>query len=194
MGLASFLSSRLRPVVTGGCIRAGIGICSLALAACGFKFIDAQEPVSISFISTDSDGNFTAKLAQALVEGGIEVSESAGLELKANVLRMDYSNVGFRKARGSNYEQLKHITASEGRYKLVVELSLVNKLSEEVVRGPYSVEVLTDFDFQSDMIRRNETQFSLGQLDTLSEAQANAAAAVYRKLAREVAFWLYSSS
>lgn len=174
------------------------------LYSCGYHAGVGPAPidtVSIPFISGDEYGSLTTELIRQLSSsGGLLYRNDGGhYLLKVKILSVNNNVIGFRRDRERTDESLKeNLRPAEGRQTIVVEASLLESSTDNVLWGPKTVTTDVDYDYvdpdslqdlsfiDSTGARRTVLNFSLGQLEPIDSAQEAALKPLYRKIARKV--------
>lgn len=174
------------------------------LTSCGYRFEEkshANRPtISIAYVSGDQTGLLTHFLVKELSSSGYFQYANNDAELKLSVKILDKSNsvIGYRHDRFNDGSFRKTVMPTEGREKVVVEVSILSSASNNVVLGPYQITTDSDYDFvEKDTLddlsfvdplgnRIKVLPFSIGQLEAIESAQTAALTPLYRQVAQKV--------
>ena len=170
-----------------------LSVALIGLSGCsGWKMANghssAKKSVRIPYVQGDSSGELTAALAEALDEQlSFHVDEQGHYELRVKLLDSKEEKIGYRYDPIELKEEGKRVLIlNESRAKTLAKVSLVNRHTNEVLKGP--AHILGNVEYDNDI-----QDFSLGQLsdvDTIHEARN---IPIYRDLAQKIAMWLQES-
>ncbi|MBI5345584.1 MAG: hypothetical protein HZB76_00340 [Chlamydiae bacterium] len=174
------------------------------LTSCGYRFEEktqADRPtISVGYVSGDQTGILTQLLIKELASSGYFQYANHDAELKLNVKILDKSNsvIGYRHDRHNDGSYKKTVMPTEGREKVVVEVSIISSASGSIVLGPYEINTDSDYDFvEKDTLddlsfvdplgnRIKVLPFSMGQMESIESAQTAALTPLYRQVAQKV--------
>ncbi len=185
----------------------------LLLASCGYQwypnFPDGQIPtVVIPYASGDDDGTFTAEVVRTLTASGIaNVQPRDGdYRLKIDLVNAQNQVIGYRKDKQKvSGEIRKNIVATEGRKQMSAQVTLYEKDSDTIAKGPYLITANADYDYidgdsiqdlaftNSRGVRTTALAFSLGQLEPIDSAQEAAGRPLHERLAQKIADTIFSA-
>lgn len=146
-------------------------------------------------------GVFTDELIYAIGSLGHYIYKRQGgdLTLKVEVVSKPVDKIGYNYDREGKIGKLqKNLVATEGRLSITARVTVCDTCSGDVLIGPTVVSAHTDYDYvdydsvkdlsfvNAEGHRQSSIAFSLGQLDTIEGAQADAAILVYRELAQKI--------
>ncbi len=185
----------------------------LILSGCGYRwspdFPEGQKPtLVIPYATGDTDGTFTDEVIRTVTASGIaNVKTSEGDFLLTMTLKNEPNQtVGYRRDKQKvSGEIRKNIVACEGRRSLSAEITLIERSSNKIAKGPYVISADTDYDYvdgdsiqdlaflNSDGIPTTVLPFSLGQLESFESANEAAGRPLYEKLAQKIADTIFSA-
>ncbi len=177
-----------------------LSVALIGLSGCsGWKMANghssAKKSVRIPYVQGDSSGELTAALAEALDEQlSFHVDEQGHYELRVKLLDSKEEKIGYRYDPIELKEEGKRVLIlNESRAKTLAKVSLVNRHTNEVLKGPAHILGNVEYDHQENTLDNDIQDFSLGQLsdvDTIHEARN---IPIYRDLAQKIAMWLQES-
>ena len=170
------------------------------LPSCHYQFGHGQlasqyRTISIPYVEGDRNGNLTAEIIKKISTSGAFVYAQSGGELQLNVkiLGMKDRNIGFRYDRKRD-EKIKHsIIPAESRYTLIAEVSILDTVKNEIVRGPTQMTAKLDFDYDYYKVQHGVNVFSLGQVNDVDSARDAARVPLDSKLADLIVEYVVSS-
>lgn len=185
----------------------------LFLAGCGYQwhpnFPEGQIPtVVIPYAEGDDEGTFTAELIRTLTASGIaNVQPREGdYRMKVDLIHPNNQIIGFRKNKQQVSGKIsKNIVATEGRKHLSAEVTLYEKDSDTIAKGPYLISANADYDYidgdsiqdlafiNSRGVRTTALAFSLGQLEPVDSAKEAADKPLHERLAQKIADTIFSA-
>jgi hypothetical protein len=175
-------------------------------SGCGYRFQEDFKEirdvrVSIPYIKGDYDGRFTDELIKAIASSTPlrYVTFDPEWVLKVEILSEETEQIGYRYDREEdNNSLIKHLSSTESRRTMTIEVTLFEQITENPILGPELVTGSSDYDYvdsdsASDLSfinpagqRTSVLTFSLGQLDSNEGAQDAALIPLYRSLAKKV--------
>ncbi len=163
-------------------------------ASCGFRLSTVHDPVAlhIPFCEGDNDGSLTQQVIQEIEKKGqfrYTTADSRYL-LKVKIIDSKYNNIGYRYDQKKLKDGKKQLVANETRQKILAEIQIIDRSSEQVVIGPAHIEASCDFDHENYNIQHKVNQYSLGQLTDIDTAYEVTEIPLYRKLAQNIAIYL----
>ncbi len=181
-----------------------LSLCALlCLTGCSYKWSSSQDlpSLSVSYIQGDEDGSLTAEVIRTLSASRIaQVIPGRGtLQLQVTLTSSQNQTIGYRRDKQKiSGEIKKNIVSREGRKSLSAEISLIERTSQKVVFGPYTVTAESDYDYvdgdsiqdlsfvNSKGLPTTVLPFSLGQLEPIEAAQEATTKPLYRNLAQKM--------
>ena len=179
--------------------------CFIMCSGCGYKCSltqNGKEHVSIDvpYAEGDTKGLFTRELIYILSTQSPYIYASSGADYCLDVVFLEKKDekIGYRRDRDKNTGAiLKNVVPTEGRKIVKAEASLKNK-EGDIVWGPCEFTSSSDYDYVdqdslgdlSFINQQNQRQtvlsFSLGQLESIGEAQEASESPLYRRLAQKI--------
>ena len=167
------------------------------LTGCHTRFADSVSPescysLSIPYVQGDSDGQLTGALIEAVQQaGGFRYVHSGGtLTLNVKILDRKKENIGFRFDPKRFTVGKRRIIPSEGRRKLLAEVSVIDSVTKKVLIGPALVVGICEFDHQNYSLNHDVNIFSLGQLSDIDTTYDVVDIPLNRDTARRIAEYL----
>jgi hypothetical protein len=175
-------------------------ILCFVLSSCNYQFgrgelADSYSTVVVPYAEGDKKGELTAEVVKKISSSGVltYVQSCGDLELKIKMLDLDDENIGFRYDRKTS-GKLKHaLIPTETRLKGGAEVSLIERRTGKVIRGPVVILASADFDHTFYASRDQENIFSLGQLDDIDAASEAVMTPFNRELADKIVDYLINS-
>lgn len=175
------------------CLVLGISSILVFLCACsyhpGFEGPCPQyRTISVPFITDDVDGALTNDVIRRLSRiSPFEYQPCGGdLILQASILEVRDENIGFSYDVTHRGRMTKSIIPTETRLTMLLEVSLVDAVSGEVILGPNRLRGCVDFDHEYESSRNSINIFSLGQLSDYDDAYDEAFDPLNRIMARKI--------
>ena len=152
----------------------------------------SRQTVSVPYITGDLTGYATASLVHQLAsQGQYRYAHGDGiLTLQVELVDQRTDHIGFRYEVSDDGDLEDNVIAAEDRLSVLAKVSLVDSETNAVVLGPKLVSASVDYDYQTDPIRANLTQFSAGQFDVFESAEDAALHALYDALANKIVTFL----
>lgn len=144
--------------------------------------------IEIPYIKGDFQGTYTSALAMEIAKNThLKLKTShADLVLELEIEDINTENIGFTYQRDANNNLLDKIIANENRLDILVKISLKKASSASyLIKGDY-LSIACEYDYDTSNIRTNVTDFSLGQISYLENAEKFANNALERLLAKQV--------
>lgn len=165
--------------------------CVLSLSSCGYRFEEEENSgstrtITVPYVRGDAEGILTNELIRQLASSGHFECVRAGGDLILNAVLVsdDTERIGYRHDRHGPKGKLRHrLVPDENRRTAIVQISLIDSRTDEIILEPTSVFANIDYDYiDSNSIRdllfidthgvpRRSISFSLGQLDSVEGAQ-----------------------
>ncbi len=170
----------------------------MSFASCGYHAghggkIQAQgRTVCVPYIRGDLTGHATAALVHQLSTQGTlrYAKESGDFLLKVELIDERTEHVGFRYQVDKTGALEDEVVAAEDRLSVLAKVWLIDNRNDEILLGPELISAGVDYDYQTDPIRSNLTQFSAGQFDVFETAEDVALHALYNRLAQKIARYI----
>jgi hypothetical protein len=147
------------------------------LNSCQYQFgrgdlSERYSTIAIPYAEGDKEGRLTAEVIRRMSETGAlrYVSSGGDLTLTMKLIELRDENIGFRYDRKKQGELKKTIIPTESRLSVVVEVSVSETCSGQVIRGPTRIKTSVDFDHDYYSSYRGINVFSLGQLNDYDAA------------------------
>ncbi|SCA63477.1 Uncharacterized protein SCG7109_AP_00120 [Chlamydiales bacterium SCGC AG-110-M15] len=173
---------------------------SLLLSSCGYKtgygkLSDKYQTITIPFVDGDKSGFLTAELIKRFSQSGALEYRNASAELELKVVLLDdhEEHVGFQFDRDLNNNVVNRLTPTEGRSKVLAEISVIESSTGKTLLGPEELIAVADFDFDPDISVDNVTEFSLGQLSSSDSARDVAKVTTSEILSRKIVDYILNS-
>ena len=171
-----------------------------SLTGCQYQFgrgelSQSYTSISVPYIEGDQKGELTADVIKELSTSGAfyYTNEKSDLILKIKFLELGEENIGFRYDRKKRGCLKKSIIPSETRVNALVEVVLMERISEKIIRGPTRISVSEDFDHTYYATRNRVNIFSLGQLNDIEEARDAVMHPLNRHLAERIVDYVINS-
>lgn len=172
------------------------------LSSCGYHVSSINEETSIyvPYVKGDDDGRLTNAIIYELATGSIfqyKQSQSDFI-LKVSVQPTTNEYIGYKHDRTRDDAVKKNILPVEGRQKIIATVSLISNSSNKIIWGPTTITADVDYDFidqdsvndltfiDTNNIRRNVIDYSLGQLESVPSAKQASSSLLYDKLAKRI--------
>jgi hypothetical protein len=150
-----------------------------------------QMTVSIPYVQGDATGQLTSRLVEAIsTQPGFRVDESGKYLLRVALLDSREEKIGFRYDPKKLKKGKNDLILNETRAKALAEVSLVNRYTNETIRGPAYILGNIEYDHQENTIDNNINDLSLGQLSDIDTAQDVTYIPQDRDLAQKIGLWL----
>jgi hypothetical protein len=151
----------------------------LLLSGCGYRFgqggiANRYATISVPYVTGDVDGSLTAAIIKQLSTSSSLEYATCGGQLTLQVILLDIhdENIGFRYDRHKKDNELKKdIIPTETRLRALVQVSVIEAASGEILMGPVKIASSVDFDHDYYSSRNQVNVFSLGQLSDVDEAR-----------------------
>lgn len=173
---------------------------ALLLSSCHYRFDSGElaqhfSTVSIPYAEGDEDGDLTTQLIRTLsTSSSLRYQPKDGdLILKVKIAELRDENIGFNYDRKRHGELRKYLIPKETRLNAVVELTVVEAKTGEIIRGPTRIWGSVDFDHDYYSSRRAANIISLGQLNDIDAAKDIAIHPLNRVLAEKIVDYLNNS-
>ncbi|MDP1880868.1 MAG: LPS assembly lipoprotein LptE [Parachlamydiaceae bacterium] len=172
----------------------------LAIVGCDYQFGHGElaknySTLSIPYVEGDLKGGLTAEVIKKIsISGALRyVSTEGDLILNIKIVELDDENIGFRYDRGNTNHLKKYLIPTETRISALVEVTLTDSKTCQVIRGPTRITASVDFDHSFYSSRNEMNRFSLGQLNDIDAALDAVIIPLNRELAdRIVNYIVYS--
>ncbi len=144
--------------------------------------------ISVPFIIDDVEGSLTTEVIRRLSRvSSFEYCPCGGdLILQAAIIEVRDENIGFSYDVTNKGKITKSIIPTETRLTMLVEVSVLDGISGEVVLGPSRLRGGVDFDHEYESSRNAINIFSLGQLSDYDDAYDEAFDPLNRIMARKI--------
>lgn len=170
----------------------------MSLASCGYhvghggKIPSEGKTVCVPYIRGDLTGHATTALVHQLsTQGTLRYTKEGGdLLLKVELVDERTEHVGFRYQRDKTGALEDEVVAAEDRLSVLAKVWLLDNSTDQILLGPELISASVDYDYQTDPIRSNLTQFSAGQFDVFETAEDVALHALYDRLAQKIARYI----
>ncbi len=150
---------------------------------------------SVPYIDGDAKGELTAEVIKKLsTSGALRYSNDHGdLTLKIKVIELSDENIDFRYDRKKRGHLKKSIIPTETRVKALVEVTLIETVTEQVIKGPTRISASVDFDHSYYSSWHAINIFSLGQLSDVDAARDAVMHPLNRQLAERIVDYIINS-
>jgi len=171
-------------------------LCAVLSSCSGWKVAGCHScdrtAVRIPYVQGDNSGELTTALVTAVDEQvAFHVSESGQYELQVKILDSKEEKIGFRyDPIELEKEGKKDLILNESRAKTLAKVTLVDRHSSQVIRGPAHILGNIEYDHQENTLDNDIQDFSLGQLSDVDTIHEVRNIPIYRDLAQKIAFWL----
>lgn len=151
--------------------------------------------LSIPYAEGDEEGELTAEVIRKISQSGAlrYVSSGGDLILKIKWIDLRDENIGFRYDRRKRGELKKSLIPSETRLSALVEVSVIEAASGQVIRGPARIKTAVDFDHDYYSSHHGINIFSLGQLNDIDAAYDAVMHPLNRQLAERIVDYVINS-
>jgi hypothetical protein len=151
--------------------------------------------ISIPYVQNDEDGELTAYLVQAVSEQpGFRVDNGGRYLLSVKLLDRKESKLGFRYNPIELRKGEKELILNETRAKALAEVKIVDRFTNEIIRGPAYILGSIEYDHQESSVNNDINRLSLGQLCDIDTAEDVVYIPLYRDLAAKIGLWLQNNS
>ncbi|WP_195155528.1 LPS assembly lipoprotein LptE [Candidatus Protochlamydia phocaeensis] len=169
--------------------------------SCQYRFgrgelAEQYSTICVPYIEGDTEGELTAEVIKRLsLSGGLRYVSSGGdLILSVKIIEMRDENIGFRYDRKKHGELKRSIIPTETRLSALVEVSVKEAGSGQIIRGPTRLTGSVDFDHEYYYSSHHALNiFSLGQLNDIDAAHDAAMHPLNRHLAERIADYVLNS-
>ena len=154
-------------------------ICAICLfSGCGYRFGQGDglasrfSTISVPYALGDQDGALTSAIIKEIVRSGLFEyrDQNSGLVLNVKQIDLNEDNIGFRYDRKKRGTLTKDIIPTETRIITIVEVSVIEAASCQILLGPVRLSASVDYDHDYYSSRDGVNVFSLGQLSDLEAA------------------------
>lgn len=166
---------------------------------CGYRWGQGStlvnyRTIAVPYVEGDWDGDLTAELIRQLSQTGVvQYSPSGSAVLRVRILNTDEDHIGFQYDINKEGEKKDIIIPNETRLTTVVEVQLIEAISNRIILGPVklSADLVFDHDYYS--TRKGVNVFSLGQLTDIEEAETAAIHPLNLRLAEKIVDYVIDS-
>ena len=171
----------------------------LLCTSCGYR-ASSNKTICVPFVSGDCYGKLTDEVIRKISESThLNFCNNQGdFSLKIELVKLDRETVGYRKDQEKDFTLRDNIIASEGRFKAVACVSLIDNRTCKICLGPTEVSAYVDYDYVDenslqDLSFINENgqrvtvlDFSIGQLESEESARSAAEKPLFKSLAEKI--------
>lgn len=178
-----------------------LGFLVVCLQSCQYQFGRGElsgryNTISIPYAEGDKKGELMAEVIKQLNFSGAlrYVSCGGDLTLTIKLIELRDENIGFRHDRKKHGELKRAVIPTETRLHAVVEISVLDNHSQQIIRGPARLTASVDFDhdyYYSSCHAINI--FSLGQLNDIDAAHDAVMHPLNRYLAEKIVDYVVHS-
>ncbi len=175
----------------------------LFFSSCSYHMLgmDKNEKVSLAvpFAEGDFNGLFTDAVVSSINSSTeLNFDPDADLVLKVAFLEEFSEKIGYKYDRETDGKLKKNLLPTENRQIVKLNVSIFSKAEEKVIFGPFQMSSDVDFDYVKEdsledlsfINQKNKRQtvlsYSLGQLESITAAEAAAKKALYKKTAKKL--------
>ena len=172
------------------------GVLLVTLPGCGWKLaqsVSASQPmrICIPYAAGDSTGEFTTQLISAVSrQPGFIIDENSQYQLSVKFLDSKEQRIGYRYDPRELHRGRQKIVPNENRDKQLVELSIVDSVTQKIVCGPAYILGSAEYDHQENSINNDINDLSLGQLSDINAEKDVTYIPLYRDLVLKIGSWL----
>lgn len=172
--------------------------CSFLLAGCASWHISDSighpKTVQIPYAMGDSTGELTRRvIAEVSKQPGFSVDDTGQYLLTIRLLDSKDQKIGYRYDPIDLEKDKRKIILNESRAMALVEVTLKDTFSNQIVLGPAHILGAIDYDHQQNTIDKDTNEFSLGQLTDVETANDVTYIPLYRDLAVKISAWLQNA-
>ena len=150
--------------------------------------------ICIPYVHNDETGELTSDLVKAVNDQpGFRVDDGGRYLLSVKLLDSKEFKTGFRYDPRKLKKGEKDLILSESRAKALVEVQVIDRFTNEVVRGPAYILGSADYDHQENTINNDINRLSLGNLSDIDTAEDVVYIPLYRDLSQKIGIWLQNN-
>ena len=150
--------------------------------------------ICIPYVQNDETGELTADLVRAInAQPGFRVDEGGRYLLSVKLLDSKESKLGFRYDPRKLKNGKKDLILNETRAKALVEVSVIDRFTNEIVRGPAYILGSIEYDHQESSVNNDINRLSLGQLSDIDTAEDIVYIPLYRDVSNKIGVWLQNN-
>lgn len=167
-------------------------LASLILGGCQYsfgrgEFASQYRTIYVPYAEGDKEGDLTTQVIKCLSLRGFSYVNSGGdLNLRMKIFELRDDNIGFRYDRKKCGRLKKVIIPTETRVTMVVEVTVIETLTEKILRGPTRIKTSLDFDHDYYSSHHGVNIFSLGQLNDIDAAHNAVMRPLHRQMAERI--------
>jgi hypothetical protein len=170
------------------------------LTGCHYHFgygdlVSCYKTISVPYAEGDKEGKLTAEVIKKISSTGALqfVTYGGDLTLKIKLLEYSDENIGFRYDRHKNGRLKKTLIPTETRISAAAEITLIERATKQIVRGPTLIAASVEFDHDFYSSRNAVNIFSLGQLSDIDASHETAMQPLNKELASKIADYILNS-
>jgi hypothetical protein len=150
--------------------------------------------ICIPYVQNDETGELTSDLVKAINDQpGFRVNDGGRYLLSVKLLNTKDSKLGFRYDPRKLKKGKRDLILNETRAKALVEVSVIDRFTNEVVRGPGYILGSAEYDHQESSIDSDINRFSLGNLSDIDTTEDVVHIPLYRDVANKIGIWLQNN-
>jgi hypothetical protein len=154
---------------------------------------DCQQ-ICIPYVQNDASGEATAALVRAVNDlPGFRVDNGGRYLLSVKILDHKDAKLGFRYDPIELHKGKKDLILNETRARVLVEVQVIDRFTNQVIHGPAHILGSTEYDHQESSINNDINRRSLGQLCDIDTAIDVVYIPLYRDLASKIGIWLQNN-
>lgn len=175
------------------------------LVSCGYKAASSKDEntnfsIQVPKIKGDNDGTMVSMLIKSLSQSPhfTYVANQGRYILDVEVTSERDDTIGFQYDHTRDGKLIDRLVPSEARREVVAKVTVFDTTTHENIGTPFEVSVEVDYDFSNFDTYRDlsfskqdgsvdsSLSFSLGQLNTKTDAKLDATETLYQKLAGKI--------
>lgn len=152
--------------------------------------------ISVPYVESDRDGTLTAEVIKQLATSSAfqYLTHGGDLILKISLIELSDENIGFCYDRNKKGHLKDTLIPRETRLKAIVNVAVIDRCSNQILRGPVDITAYIDFDHDFYSNRDSINIFSLGQLTDIDAAQESAIRyPLNRQIAKKIVDYVVNS-
>lgn len=161
--------------------------------SCHYRFLPSTQTAHVStievpYVENAPDGQLTEAIIEQLAfSTSFRYVPSGGdVALICRVDHIKHQNIGYVFQNNSSGRPTDTLSPNETRKTMVLEVSLINPKTKEVLLPPTQISAEVDFDYGLYQIEQKDVNFSMGQLNPYYTADQVAFLPLYEKISKKI--------